>query len=459
MKAQPKTINEYAKSILASFSDKRAKANTENFINKIFTSKSIQLWNITANRKEYDNLLNLINGELVNVLDVKKLNISLLSNSIECSRDQYSVIVIHDGSDIRKPESQELEYLGWVQDLDKNWIRGYKTYNSVLIDNHTGKLKLLSCVPYSAKDPDFVSQEELRLFEKNKLTDKERVLEIENALTNADNYNSKSICKQQIKEIHDKIKSVNPDIVIIHVLDRGFDDVELFDYIDDLGDKYVIRFKSNRNSNEKVLNEKEKEVFLKLSDKHFENQSQKRYNKVMFDHKVYCEASGLFEWDTVLINNKLYQVAKVRFCTRDGKKIFKDQMLLISNYILSDFEMVLYIYELYLQRSKIESVFKFLKEVLGWETFRIHCYQAITNLIALAFYVGGYFYEIEDQLINNETINWICKLGNGKGKVTRYYFMRGLQKLLIIEEVKIFQQQNNITDQDIQYARGLFSFK
>jgi len=458
MRKMPLSIKEYIVSLLEDFSDRRAKANTEKLINRILTGKSIQLWTITENRKEYDNLLNLINGELANVLDVSKLNISLLTNSVQCLQGQYVVSVIHDVCNIRKKESEKLEHLGWVQDLDGRWVKGYQTYNSVMIDSRTGKLKLLGCVPYSNGDPDFVSQEELRQLESNKMVDKEREAVIKKALEKAENYNSKSICKQQIKKIHDEIRAINPDIVIVHIFDRGYDDVELYDYIDSLGDKYVIRFKANRNSNEKVEDEEGKEKFLKLADKTFENQAKKHYDKVMFDKKIHTNATGIFEWDTVVIGTKEYQVAKIRFYEKGGKKIFKDPMLLISNYILSGVEMTQHIYKLYLQRPKIESVFKFLKDVFGWETFQIHCYEAIKNLIALAFFIGGYFYEIEDELIKNETVQWICELGNGKGKVTRYYFMEGLRKLLTVAEVEIFRKENQITDEQVEYARRFFSF-
>ncbi len=452
-------IADYISNLVNSFKDKRAKKNTECLINKIFGGKSIQLWSISSDSKEYERFRNLINGEMVNTLDVELLNKNLLINSVSCLKGQHRVVVIHDGSEIRKPESEQLENLGWVQALDGSWVLGYKTFDSVLIDNQKGTVKLLSCTPYSNADPNFISIEEKKAYEKGKLADTERKKEIEDILAKQDDYNSKKICFAQIKSIHDQIKAVNPEIVIIHVLDRGFDSTEIFDYIESLGDKYVIRFKGNRNSNEKILNEKGKETFLKLYSKVFENKREAVYSKVCFQKKVYQDAKGIFEWDTVVIENKLYQVARISFYSRDGQKIFKDPMLLICNYIISNFEMAQYVYELYLQRTRIEGVFKFLKEVLGWETFRIHDYTSIKNLIALTFFIGGYFYEIEHELINNETVQWICKLGNGKGKVTRYYFMQGLSKLLLAAEVEIFRKKNDISEEQMRLAYKMFAMK
>ena len=321
-------ISEFLQNLLASYKDSRTKKNIEEFFGKIFTNKSIQLWKISKNSKEYQRFHNLIKGELVNTLDVKTLNKNLLINSISCLKGQYRVVVIHDGSEIRKPESKELENIGFVQSLDGTWIKGYKTLNSILIDNQTEKIKLLNCTPYSNADPKFISQSEKKKFETGKLTDLERKAEIEKILSESEDYNSKTITKEQIQKIHDEIKETNPEIIIIHVLDRGFDSVEIFEFIEQLGDKYVIRFKNNRNSNEKTLNENNKEVFLKLANKEFTNKQEVIYSKVGFQKKVYHNAKGIFEWDTVVIENKVYQVLKVRFYTHDGKKYLKIQCCL-----------------------------------------------------------------------------------------------------------------------------------
>jgi hypothetical protein len=452
------SISDFFSNVVNSLKDKRAKKNTADIITKIFSEKSTQLWRISADSKEYERFHNLLNGEMVNTLSVGLLNKNLLVNSVACLSGQQRVVVIHDGSEIRKPESEHLQCIGWVQALNGKWVKGYKTFASILINNQNGTIKLLSCVPYSNADPSFVSQQEMTAYQKGKLTDTERKKEIDNLLEKQDNYNSKTICLEQIKAIHNQIKAQNPEIVIIHVLDRGFDSVEIFEYIESLGDKYLIRFKCNRNSNEKILDEKGTEIFLKLHNKVFENKQEKIYPKVHFQKKVYQDAKGIFEWDTVVIQGQLYQVVRVSFFSRDGKKIFKDPMLLICNYIVSNFEIARYVYELYLQRPRIEGTFKFLKEVLGWETFRIHDYTSIQNLIALTFFIGAYFYEIEHELTNNETVIWICKLGNGKGKITRFYFMQGLSKLLLNAQVEIFRKENNISDEQMRLAYKMLAF-
>jgi len=449
------SLSEFISDLQFSFNDSRTRCNFENIVNKIVTNKSIQLWSITDENKAYERLHNLINGKLVNTLDVEKINPHLLSKSIACLKGQYSVIIIHDGSEIRKPESEQMENIGWVQSLDGKVIRGYKSFASVMIDNQTGTLKLLSCTPYSNRDPKFVSQVELADYQKGKIKCEERKKEIEKLFEAEDNYNSTKICKDQIQDIHNQIKRINPDIVINHVLDRGFDSTEIYEYIESLGDKYVIRSKSNRNSNEKINDENGNEIFLKLQQKTFENKQERIYEKVTFKNNTYLNAKAIFEWDTVVLVNALYYVLRIKFYTQDGKKIFKEPMMLITNYMVTDYEMALFTYQLYLQRPRIEGVFKFLKEVLGWETFRIQDYESIKNLIALTYYIGGYFYEIEDELIKDETVIWICKLGNGKGIVSRFYFMKGISKLLQAAEVEIFRKEYDISDEQIKKAYEL----
>ena len=119
--------------------------------------------------------------------------------------------------------------------------------------------------------------------------------------------------------------------------------------------------------------------------------------------------------------------------------------------------MAVHVNNVYLQRPKIESVFKFLKENLGWEEFRIHDYESIKNIIALAFFIGGYFYEIEDEIADNQYACWIAKLGGGKGKVTKSYFMKGVGVILQFIKIKEFMKVNNISQQEMDEAIEMFS--
>jgi len=71
-------------------------------------------------------------------------------------------------------------------------------------------------------------------------------------------------------------------------------------------------------------------------------------------------------------------------------------------------------------------------------------WESIKNIIALAFFIGGYFYEIEPELANNPVIFWLCQLGGGKGKITRHYFLEGLRNLLIHQQVERFREKDRL---------------
>lgn len=130
-------------------------------------------------------------------------------------------------------------------------------------------------------------------------------------------------------------------------------------------------------------------------------------------------------------------------------------MFIITNHEVNDAPMAQFVYQLYLQRSKIEGVFKFLKDVLGWETFKVQDFESIKNIIALCFFVGAYFYDIQDELTKDHTIQWICELGGGKGTVSRYFFLKGLGKLLIAQQVELFKHEFDISKEQIDDALEL----
>ena len=134
------------------------------------------------------------------------------------------------------------------------------------------------------------------------------------------------------------------------------------------------------------------------------------------------------------------------FIQKNGERIVKDPMLLMTTVKVSSYEEAQEIYRIYLLRSKIESVFKFLKQVLGWEEFQIRDWESIKNLIAICFFVEGYFYEIKSELTKNPTITMICELGGSKGKITHHFFLEGLKNLLIAQSVNIFKEENQISE-------------
>ena len=242
----------------------------------------------------------------------------------------------------------------------------------------------------------------------------------------------------------------NPNITACHIHDRFADMAEYFKHVDqELKDEFVVRGTKKRVSNQtKVNKETGRENKIKLIDAKFKNSHKEVIEKLRLKGKLYEQAQSIIEWDTVQIEGDTYQVVRVTLQKRDGENIFKNPMLLITNIKVNSFLEAKEIYHIYLLRSKIEAVFKFLKDVLGWEEFQVRDWESIKNIIALCFFVGNYFYEIESALIEHPTIEIICQLGDGKGTVSRFYFLQGLEKLLIAESVFRFKEDRGISDKD-----------
>lgn len=180
--------------------------------------------------------------------------------------------------------------------------------------------------------------------------------------------------------------------------------------------------------------------------------------KLVIKNKVYQNAICLIEYDDYHIEKQTYTVVRVTLKDRKGQKIFKEPMLLLTNRKIKTLEQAYGIYFIYMQRSKIENVFKFLKEILGWEEFQVRDFESIKNIVALCFFVGGYFYEIESELIENVNFQYLCDLGGGKGQYTRHFFLKGLAKILTVKSVDQFIQKQGISDEEFQQMKDVLIY-
>ena len=350
---------------------------------------------------------------------------------------------MHDGSDIRKKYAKELEAIGKVRDLDGNIINGYNSFNSVVVDLNGKSVTPIATEIYSNRSEDFISQKDLKLISKplsKKATEAKKVhfQAIKARVENGEYLNSTLVSKRQIQHLSEQLKKDNPLKKLTHVIDRGSDDNELFRFIKkELGDEFVIRMKASRLS----------ESGEKLTNKDFSHQYTRVFDKIQIKNRVYQHARCVIEYGESLNG---HSIVKVRLLNREGKAIFKVPMLLSTSKEVKTSEQALKIYHIYLKRSKIEGVFKFLKSLLGWEESQIREFTAMKTLLTFCYFVAGYFYEIESTLIHNETIQFLAYLGNGKGKVTRFYILRGLNKWINKTIVDAAIKEFNITPDQME---------
>ena len=411
--------------------------------------KTPRIHALSSDRNEYDRSKTLLDNSLKEVLDDKKVSEALKQNSIEKFSGKKRVYVPSDHCDIRKRHSWKMENIGKVLDLNKKVINGFTTLASVAIDENKHDLTLMDVTVFSNREDRFIKQDELELYKKEKIKDEARVSEIKRLVDADEHINMTLSLMRQTKSVSETLKLSNPAIVVCHIHDRFADMSEYFEHIDQtLKDEFVIRGTAKRVSNQTKVDEKGKTVNVKLIDSEFQNRDSQVIEKLRLKGKLYQQAESIIEWDSVEIEGHSYTTVRITLKTREGKNIFKKPMLLISNIKVNSYIEAKEIYHIYLLRSKIEAVFKFLKDVLGWEEFQVRDWESIKNIIALCFFVGNYFYEIESTLIEHPTIEIICQLGDGKGKVSRFYFLKGLEKLLIAQSVFQFKEDRGISDDE-----------
>lgn len=369
------------------------------------------------------------------VLKDQKISEALIANGVTRLANKDELLVLHDGSDIRKKYSSQLESIGKVRDLDGHIINGYHSFNSVAVDLHGKLVTPIATEIYSNREDAFISQKDLKLVskplsKKASEADKQHYEAIAAKVKTNHYLNSTLVAKRQIASVSNHLKKDNPSKKLTHVIDRGSDDNDLFAFInEELKDHFVIRLKASRLSAQG-----EKLVHLK-----FKHKKTTYFDKIQIKSKVYQNASCVVEHGELLNG---HAVVRVQLFNREGKALFKVPMLLITNKEVKTSEHASTIYHIYLKRSKIEGVFKFLKNVLGWEESQIREFMAMKTLLTFCYFVAGYFYEIESALIHNETIQFLAYLGNGKGKVTRFYILRGvnkwINKTIVDEAIKEF---------------------
>jgi len=389
----------------------------------------------------------LIDNSLKSVLDDTKINEALkkITSNSTLFKDKKIVQSIGDVTDIRKRYTTKIENLGKVRDLDKKIINGFSAISGIFLDESSKTIKVSNIKLFSNGDKNFVSKKEMKLYEDKQLEDKQRVEQIQEAIKDNKAYNLTDTINNHFKTQSQIAKENNSNIILFHTYDRGADAKMHLKYIvEELQDEFGIRAKDSRLSNQTTTDAKGKKRYKKLKDAKFKHQAIFYYDKLTIKSKLYQQAKAVIEWDDHILKDeeeKEFSVVKITLYTRDDKTIFNNPMLIITSLKIKDKFEAKDIYHMYLNRSRIEALFKFLKEILGLEEIQVREFESFKNLVAICFYIGNYFYEIEPELIENEVIKEICELANSKGKVTRYYFIEGLKVLMSAWKIhqKIFK--------------------
>ena len=391
---------------------------------------SCKLYSLSVDKNEYKKVYRTLSGDnKMSVLDDELINDALIAEAIDNLSNEDSIYLIHDPSDIRKPYSTKAENLGKVRDLKNNIINGYSTHNIIAITPNSKNVHLISHESYSNKDPKFLKAELVCKVKSEKL--KEDQTYAQEIYDSGDWYNKKTLTKDRIQKVSSSLKKTNKHQKITHIMDREFDNNDYFSTISLQGDDFVIRAKKSR-SVDNVGDSKVKKT--RLIDSIFSNQYIHPLQKVRFKKAFYQDASLLIEWQECLD----YRAVKITAKTREGKEIFANPMLLITNKFITTEEQALLIYQIYLKRSRIETVFKFLKEGLGWEEMQLRNFLGIQRLLSFCFFIAAYLYKIGDQEVDDDYVILLARLGGGKGIVSKHYILQGIKALLSKYRVDLF---------------------
>jgi len=155
--------------------------------------------------------------------------------------------------------------------------------------------------------------------------------------------------------------------------------------------------------------------------------------------------------ENLLFNRKdvYYTAMKITAKNRDGKEIFTNPMLFITNKSVTTGDEALSIYQIYLKRSKIETFFKFLKEGLGWEEIQVRNFLVIQRLLSFCFFIAAYLYKIGDQEVNDDYVILLARLGGGKGIVSKHYILQFIKALLSKYRVDRFFEEYKPSEEAI----------
>lgn len=427
---------------------------------KIVFCGHLKLYKMSSDRNEYESFKGLLSGNQVNTLDRETLLTCVAEKSISDLGSAERIYLLHDPCDIRKPYASDLEDLGKVLSLQKTVVNGYSSFNSVAVCPDNQLVHLLDSVVYSNAQSDYVAQSVVDEIVKDGgktqvLKDKKGKLisQAKQDLVLGGTYqNGSKIAKAQMSKTSALLKKEGR--TVCHVLDREFDDDEVFEHTEALQDEFVIRLKINRLSNEKQtlytpkgkISKRVKQK--KLIDKKFAQSGNFLIDKLDIKGKVYRQVACLVEWEALTLGEQTYTALRITLCF-GGKPLFDHPMLLLTNRRIENAEQACQAYKTYILRFKIEVVFRFLKQNMGWETFQVRDFNSIANLLALVFFLAGYFKELEEELSKHPLANFLCKLALSKGKITLFFILQGIEKLAQYQEVRHWMERENITQEQI----------
>ena len=390
---------------LTSSSSKPVKKFVMDMIYGIFASKSILLSKISNSLNEKAKNINVIDRLSINLS--KKLDDNIDNQYLKLALDSLpdSPVVLVDDSDVVKPTASKFESLGMVRDgssKSNNIEKGYHVTEMVaLTKNKNQPISLFSKI-HSSTEKDYVSTNKVTFY---------GIEQVSSLLNNEATF----------------------------IFDRGYDMNQLFEFMYEKKQNFVVRLKENRKMFFKGK-------WYKATTLRNSRKGKIKYTVTFQGEQKECYLSHLNVKITASKNNVnlvlVYGLGEV-------------PMMLATNLEINSKEDVKKVVKLYMSRWRIEEYFKFKKQEYDFENFRVRSLTAINNLNKLLTYTIGIIAILTDKVICNKLSGKIVEAANPlKQKVIFefYRFSSGIYNILAKAQtgIKNFQNIIKIKKKDMQ---------
>lgn len=325
---------------------------------------------------------------------------------VERNIDKKDAVVLFDDSDINKEYSKKLEDLDRVIDgssKGKEVVNGYNVCEAVILTQNNKQPMSIYSQIYSCKSNNFKSK--------------------------------KTYTLESIKAA-EKIVGEN----FTGVLDRGYDDNKIFDYMSKNNHKFVVRlddartllFKDKKRSVEEVAKGRKGKILY----------------KALFDNNEEYDLLLSYTKATLPYNKREYQLVIVYGLSEEHP------MKLLTNIEIKSKEDVIKVVRLYLSRWRIEEYFRGKKQEYDFENMRVRTLKSMNNLnMMLTIHLGHIAMlanKLESKLLGikilyaskslkQKSVVWLTQIARGIRNILLYAH-EGIRKWQAIEEREKYKQ-------------------
>ena len=313
-------------------------------------------------------------------------------------KGEHEVLLVMDESDLRKPFASELEHLDRVRDLEGEPVAGFHTL-TVLGIGESGVRALLYQSSFSTRAPGFRSVN--------------------------DNY------RQAIKQVSRALREQHVGR-LLWVMDRGFDDSKLLNWLHARGECFVVRSQHPERKAKVRVDGPTKQLHDWLADA-------STVGQVPLAKRLFTKSrsKATYRVDVRVLGVELEQLpgTDTTVVQLSHPKLAKP-WLLLSNLQLEgnqagQLTLATRIVQAYRQRWAIEDLFAWTKDALDWESVRVLDYEALRTLVTLAWLGAAFLFDLGITLEQPQVL-LLARLGGwtpGTTKPGQATLCRGLARL------------------------------